>query len=303
MAAKEKYPLQGIIVSLNTPFDDANRIDFASLHRLVDYHLQQGAVGFLTPAQAGEVLELTLPERIELVQAVRRQTAGKVHLIAGATATDESESRTLAQAAVAAGCEGVLIELPNKARPRSEIISFCERFAGLGMPMLMLQDLDWSGPGAEVWVISELFERIPSFRCLKVEVAPAGPKYSAVLEATKGRLHLSGGWAAEQMLEALDRGADAFIPTAMTGQYRRIFEAHRNGDMRTARELFYKILPVLAFTRQHLEISIHFYKRLYQHLGIFATAHTRKNKVPYDRYHEKHGAALIEYLQRLELTG
>jgi len=133
-----------------------------------------------------------------------------------------------------------------------------------------------------------------------VEVVPAGPKYSAVLEASQGRLHVSGGWAAEQMLEALDRGVDAFIPTAMTGLYRRVFDAHSRGDMKEAREWFYKILPVLAFTRQHVEISVHFYKRLFHRSGIFSTPNTRKRTVPYDRFHEEHGNALMNYLASLD---
>jgi len=86
----------------------------------------------------------------------------------------------------------------------------------------MIQDLQWGGPGLDVSLIATMFETIPAFRCLKVEVAPAGPKYSAVLEATGGKLHVSGGWASEQMIEALDRGVDVFFSTAMTRFYRRI---------------------------------------------------------------------------------
>ncbi len=134
-------------------------------------------------------------------------------------------------------------------------------------------------------LIAEAFERVPAFRCLKVEVVPAGPKYTAVLEATGGRLHVSGGWAADQMIEALDRGVDVFMPTAMTGIYDKIFRAHEAGDRDTARRWFQRILPVLAFTRQHLDVSIHFYKRLYQHRGIFDTALTRQRTVGYDAYH------------------
>jgi 4-hydroxy-tetrahydrodipicolinate synthase len=44
---------------------------------------------------------------------------------------------------------------------------------------------------------------------------PAGPKYSAVRSVTGGRLHLSGGWAAMQMLDGLARGLDAFIPSGI----------------------------------------------------------------------------------------
>lgn len=299
-----RYPLRGVVVSLNTPYDEHDRIDFDSVERAVAAHLEEGAVGFLTPAQAGEVNELSLAERIELVRAVRRLTAGRAQVIAGATAPEASESRALARAAVEAGCECVLAEVPPAARDNPGAIrAFFRTLADDGVGTLMIQDLAWGGFGLDVALIAEMFESIPAFRCLKVEVAPAGPKYTAVLEATRGRLHLSGGWASDQMIEALDRGVEAFFSTAMTRFYRRIFDAWERGDVETARHWFHRILPVLAFTRQHLEVSIHFYKRLFVHRGLFRTARTRKQAVGYDRYHEAQGDYLIRYLDRLEAEG
>ena len=70
MGHKQKYPLEGPVVSLNTPFDEDKRIDLRSLERLVNQHLFEGAVGFLVPAQAAEAYELTHTERIELIRRV-----------------------------------------------------------------------------------------------------------------------------------------------------------------------------------------------------------------------------------------
>jgi 4-hydroxy-tetrahydrodipicolinate synthase len=301
MVTSDRYPLRGVVVSLNTPFNEKNRIDFPSVESAVESHLLEGAVGFLTPAQAGEVTELSLPERIELVRFVRELTAGRAHVIAGATADSERESYALAEAAIEAGCDCVLAEVPPARRGDAVgIIEFFRSLAAVGIETLMIQDLQWGGPGLDVSLIAKMFETIPAFRCLKVEVAPAGPKYSAVLEATGGKLHVSGGWASDQMIEALDRGVDVFFSTAMTRFYRRIFDAYGQRNRDAAQHWFHRILPVLSFTRQHLEISIHFYKQLFHHRGLFRTRHSRKHAVPYDRYHEAYGKSLLEYLDRLE---
>jgi dihydrodipicolinate synthase/N-acetylneuraminate lyase len=298
---KTRYPLRGVVVSLNTPFDDNDRLDLASVERTVALHLAEGAVGFLTPAQAGEVNELSLVERIELVRFVRQLTAGRAKLIAGATAPDERESFALAEAAVGLGCDCVLAEVPlAKKNNAAGTIEFFRSLVAVGAETLMIQDLEWGGCGLAVSLISEMFETIPAFRCLKVEVAPAGPKYTSVLEATQGRLHVSGGWASDQMIEALDRGVEVFFSTAMTGLYRRILGAYWAGDRELARRRFHQILPVLAFTRQHLEISIHFYKRLFRHRGLYSTIRTRKHSITYDRHHETYGLDLIDYLDQLE---
>ena len=298
---KEKYSLDGVVVSLNTPFDTRDRIDFRSLERLVDLHLKEGAKGFLVPAQAAEVLELTLPERRDVIRCVRGMSEGRAQLIAGATAIDEIESVLAAQAALEEGCDVVLVEVPHKRRgDRTAILDFFDSFATLGMSVLMIQDLDWNGYGLDVSLIVELFERIEAFRCLKVEVMPAGPKYSAVIEATEGRLHVAGGWASNQVIEALDRGVSAVMPTAMTGLFVRVFEAHQRGDREEAKAWFHLMLPVLAFTRQHLDVSIHFHKRLFYHRGVFETARVRKHSIGYDAHHELYGKELIAYLDKLE---
>jgi 4-hydroxy-tetrahydrodipicolinate synthase len=164
----------------------------------------------------------------------------------------------------------------------------------------MIQDLDWTGSGLDLDLIVELFERIEAFSYLKVEVIPAGPKYSAVLKATGGRLHVAGGWASNQLIEALDRGVSAIMPTAMTGLFVRVFEAYQRGNREEAKDWFHRMLPVLAFTRQHLDTSIHFHKRLFHERGIFTTHRVRKNTVVYDEDHERYGLELIAYLELLE---
>ena len=224
--SKTKLALTGIVVSLNTPFDSNGRIDFESLNRLIDYHLQSGAAGFLSPAQAGEVGTLSLADRRELVAFIQNRVDGRAFYVAGATAEYERDSFLAAESAVTAGCQAVLVEAPAALRTdRAGITRFFREFAGVGMELLMIQDLDWRGPGLDIETIRQLFEEIDSFRSLKVEVSPAGPKNTRIIEATSGNLHVCGGWAAEQMIEALDRGVDVFIPTAITALYREIFYA------------------------------------------------------------------------------
>jgi dihydrodipicolinate synthase/N-acetylneuraminate lyase len=131
------------------------------------------------------------------------------------------------------------------------------------------------------------------FRCLKVEVVPAGVKYSEVLAITEGRLHVSGGWAVMQIIEALDRGVHAFMPTGMHELYTRIYDLYQAGRRQEASALFERLLPVLAFANQHLDISVHFFKRLLYKQGIYATSRVREPILPFDQVHEKVAEQLI----------
>jgi dihydrodipicolinate synthase/N-acetylneuraminate lyase len=297
---KSKLPLRGVVVSLNTPFDDFGRIDFPSVALLVERHLQEGAAGFLAPAQAGEVNTLSMAERTDLTRFLREKIGSRALFLAGATAAEIRDSFLAAEQALASGCEAILVEVPSQLRNnRKQVLQFFREFAAMGMPLLMIQDLDWDGFGLDVDVVVELFEEIEAFRSLKVEVRPAGPKYSRVIEATGGKLHVCGGWASDQMIEALDRGVDVIMPTAMTAVFRLIFDLHTAGRREEAAQWFRSILPILAFTRQHLDISIQFYKRLFCHYQIFSSSRVRKNCIPYDRHHEAYGVELIQYLDEL----
>ena len=106
-----------------------------------------------------------------------------------------------------------------------------------------------------------------------------------------------------QIIEALDRGVHAFMPTGMHELYTRIYDLHREGRRDEARLLFERLLPVLAFANQHLDISIHFFKRLLYVQGIFRTPRVRQPILPFDAIHEQHAARLIELAMELEQEG
>jgi dihydrodipicolinate synthase/N-acetylneuraminate lyase len=191
----------------------------------------------------------------------------------------------LARQLVAAGCDGVLVSIPYEDDER--YAAAVREVADTAPPFLMLQDWDPHGYGVPVATLVRLFETVEAVRAVKVEVVPAGRKYSELLAAAGGRLHVSGGWAVMQMIEALDRGVHAFMPTALHAVYVRIYRLHAAGDRQGARNLFEQVLPILAFSNQHLDISIHFFKRLLHAQGIYPTPAVRSPILPFDSAHER----------------
>jgi 4-hydroxy-tetrahydrodipicolinate synthase len=277
------YPLFGVVSVLLTPFDEDGRIDYGSFGASIDERIDAGVAGLVTPAVAGEAATLSLEERRGLARFAADRAAGRVPVLAGAAEPED------ARAAAAAGCAGALVQ-PDGGDLRRRL----EAFAETGIPMLMLQDLDWNGPGLPVETIRALHEAVPAFRCVKIEAAPAGPKYSVVLAATGGTLNVSGGWASTQLIEALDRGVHAFLPSAHHRVYGEIFRRHRAGDRDGARELYERLLPVLAFCTQHVDVSIRFQKLLMVRLGLFRNATMRAPSVRFDEHHRRVAEELLD---------
>lgn len=289
--------MDGIITVLNTPFDREDRLDLTALRRNVRRAIEAGVRGFLVPAMASEVGKLTGDERTRIVEAVVAECAGAVPVIGGASAETLDARAENVRRMTDLGCDGILVALPyeNEASYRDSL----ERLAREEPPFLMIQDWDFTGYGAPVELIAELFEEIPAFRSLKVEVVPAGAKYSEVLAATGGRLHVAGGWAVGQMIEGLDRGVHAFMPTGMHEIYCEIYRRYRASQRNAAELLFRRVLPVLAFANQHLDISIHFFKRLLHREGLYPTDRVREPILPFDSIHQRIAEELIELAMSL----
>jgi len=295
---KECLPLRGIVTVLNTPFTADDELDTDALRKHVRRALSAGVAGFLAPAMASEVEKLTPDERDLFVDTVLEEVNGKATVIGGASAGSAAERIRLARRLVAAGCNGVLVSLPYETdeQYRRAVAEISET----APPFLMLQDWDARGYGVPVQTLVNLFETIEPVRAVKVEVVPAGRKYSELLEATGGRLHVSGGWAVMQMIEALDRGVHAFMPTALHGLYVRIYNLYTDGRRQDALNLFKRLLPVLAFANQHLDISIHFFKQLLFAQGTYPTANVRKPILPFDKVHNCVAKELIALALILE---
>ncbi len=169
-----------------------------------------------------------------------------------------------------------------------------------GPANLMLQDLDFAGPGLPVEEIAALCERLAPLRAVKIETNPAGPKYSAVLRATGGRVHVSGGWAVQQMPEALRRGVHAFIPSTMEPLYCRVYERFAAGDERAARGWFEAMLPAVVFAHSHIHVALRFFKRLRRAEGVFATDACRPPVPPLDAFQAAEADRLIALVRELQ---
>jgi len=297
---KQLFPLHGIVTVLNTPFDKDNKIDLGALQRNVEEAIKAGVAGFLVPAMASEVHKLSNSERSSMVDLVLQTVNGKVPVFAGSGGASVLAAKKILKLYLDLGCCHVLFQLPysNDKQFKQDFMDL----ADLGPEVIMLQDWDATGYGLSDELIMHLFDAVPAFRCLKVETVPSGIKYSKMLKLSQGQLHVSGGWAVTQMPEALQRGVHAFMPTGMHWIYTKIVNDYHKGNSEQAIALFNELLPVLAFSNQHLDISIHFFKRLLWKQGIYPTPNVRQPILPFDAMHEKIADGLIEKVIAMEAS-
>jgi dihydrodipicolinate synthase/N-acetylneuraminate lyase len=189
------------------------------------------------------------------------RNAGRIPVILSVTSSDPAERKWRARLAREIGVDIMLCQ-PASGLAGDDLRRIFSEIVEVGPKSLMIQDLDWQGSGMAIADLLRLQEQIPAFQYLKLETVPAGPKYTAVLKATGGRLHVSGGWALSQMIDALDRGVHAFMPTELEPLWVAIYRLHRGGQVDASRRLFEGVLPIVAFSNQHIDVSIRFFKQL-----------------------------------------
>ena len=292
---KELYPLSGVVAIPQTPFDADDRIDLGSFARGVADRLAAGVDGLLYPVVASEVSHLTATERQTVTRAILEQASSQMPVIIGASADDARDARSLAEFALEHGAAGVLVQAPVALlRDEPATMEYFRTVCEAPIEMLMIQDLEWGGPGLPVGTIVRLFEELEPFRCIKVETVPAGRKYSAIIAATGGRLNVSAGWAIPYLIEALDRGIHAVTPGGLHWVIVEVVRRYRAGDRAAARALFDRLLPILGWQNQHIDISNQFLKLLAVRQGIFAGSALREPVVPFDAWHRRIADELIE---------
>jgi 4-hydroxy-tetrahydrodipicolinate synthase/quinolinate synthase len=108
-ATWEKLMFQGSMVALVTPMKADNSLDWDALHKLVDWHLQEGTRALVPMGTTGESPTLDYKEHMDVVAAVVDQVNGRVPVIAGTGSNSTSEAIELTQAAKELKADGCLL--------------------------------------------------------------------------------------------------------------------------------------------------------------------------------------------------
>ena len=112
--------LKGSLVALVTPFDDHNRVDYAALKRLIDFHVAEGSDGLVVAGTTGESATLATEEHIELIGRAVEISAGRLPIIAGTGSNSTAQTVNLSVAVRDTGIDGYLVVVPYYNKPVQE---------------------------------------------------------------------------------------------------------------------------------------------------------------------------------------
>ncbi len=107
---------KGSIPALVTPFKNG-AVDFDTLKKLVDWHVDQGSHGVVPVGTTGESPTLSHDEHRAVVEAVVAAAAGRIPVIAGAGSNNTAEGIDLIRHAERVGAQAALVVTPYYNKP------------------------------------------------------------------------------------------------------------------------------------------------------------------------------------------
>jgi 4-hydroxy-tetrahydrodipicolinate synthase len=112
--------IQGSIVALVTPMDESGAVDWASLQKLVEFHIAQGTDALVAVGTTGESATLDEDEHCDVIKAIVDYAQGRIPVIAGTGSNSTTEGIALTRRAKEVGADACLIVTPYYNKPTQE---------------------------------------------------------------------------------------------------------------------------------------------------------------------------------------
>ncbi len=236
----------GIIPAVTTPFDATGAIDLDALERNLAALLDAGVHGFVVTGTMGEAGSLSSAERRSVIETAARAAAGRVPVIAGASAGTAAAASAHATDAAAAGAEALMLLPPLGYRgDEREIVAFYRSVgAAAGLPLMAYNNPEASGTDMAPALIARLAAEVEQVVAVK-ECSGDARRIAALRNDAPDLEVLVGGddWA----LEGLCAGATGWVSgvaDCAPVECVELYDACRAAELDRARAIYGRLLPL-----------------------------------------------------------
>jgi 4-hydroxy-tetrahydrodipicolinate synthase len=238
---------QGTGTAMITPFKSDGSIDENALRRFVDFQIEGGVDMLLPCGTTGEGATLEPDETDRVVQIVIEQSRGRVPVIVGAGTNSTAKAVKMTKRAKKLGADGVLSVGPYYNKPTQQ--GYYEHFKAIAeseeIPVIVYNVPGRTGGNIEATTMLRLAE-IPNIAAVKEASGNLGQIMDVIRDAPSGFRILSGDDALTLAVIALGgHGVVSVVSNEAPGMMAAITDAALEGDLAKAREIHYKLLPLM----------------------------------------------------------
>ncbi|HCG91600.1 MAG TPA: dihydrodipicolinate synthase family protein [Dehalococcoidia bacterium] len=248
------YSLEGIHFMLPTPFKNDGTVDYKSFEKLVEIAKTSGCLGVVSLGVMGESSRLADAERLEVMQHVIQMSKSKnLTVIVGISSESIHLVCERGSQAEQLGADAVMVAPSRLAKPNDIFLSdyYTAVHDACSIPIIIQDYPAESGIFMTPEIIAKLNKDLPRAYYLKLEDSPTPPKISRIKKLTGESLGIFGGLGGSFLFEELMRGA---IGTMTGFAYPEVLVAIKkhisNGDIKSARKIFYDWVPYIRYENQ-----------------------------------------------------
>ena len=236
---------RGVFAPNITPFS-AQSVDEAALRRVLDYLIDAGATGLVPCGTTGESATLTLEEHARVIEITAEHARGRVPVIAGTGSNSTAEAIALTKHAEQVGVDAALLICPYYNRPTQPglIAHFTQIAAATSLPIIMYNVPSRTGVNMTAATTAEL-SRVPNIVGVKEASGDLGQVTEILRLAAPGFAVLSGDGNLTFSICCLG-GVGGILADAhiLPGEWRRMVDLIRSGEVEQAREIHFRLLPI-----------------------------------------------------------
>jgi 4-hydroxy-tetrahydrodipicolinate synthase len=200
----------GVMPAMVTPFNKDESINEANLRNLVNYLIEQGVTGLVPVGTTGEFVNMTIKERLKVIEIVVDEANNRVPVIAGTGETGTKLVIDSTKAATDIGADAVLIVTPYYLKPKAKGLydHYYTITEKTDIPIVLYNIPACTGVELPWTVVEDLVD-IENIIAIK-DSSGDYRYFSALLEKVSDKISVLIGWD-ENVLGALAGGAAGCI--------------------------------------------------------------------------------------------
>ncbi|MBK9707384.1 MAG: dihydrodipicolinate synthase family protein [Acidobacteria bacterium] len=239
---------KGVMPAITTCFNEDLSIDYGFVSKHVNWLVDNGCTGIVTPGSLGEGATMTLEEKLAIWETCVKAVGDRVPVVAAISALGTAEAVALAKAAQDKGCRGLMVLPPYvyKSDWREMKAHIAATFRATNLSCMLYNNPVAYGTDFIPEQIRELSEEHENFHAVK-ESSTDVRRVTAIRALIDDRLALLVG-VDDAIVEGIAAGAVGWIAglvNAMPKESVDLFNYAMNGEAKKAFELYRWFLPLL----------------------------------------------------------
>jgi 4-hydroxy-tetrahydrodipicolinate synthase len=237
---------QGSLVALVTPFDDRNRVDYAALKGLIDFHVREGTDGLVIAGTTGEAATLDKTEHVELIGRAVELADGRLPVIAGTGSNSTRQTIDLSVAVADSGIAAFLLVVPYYNKPVQEGMfrHFSSVADAVDKPVMLYNVPGRTGSDMQAETVARLARHPNIFGIKEATGDISRLKAIQALVDDDFRLYSGDDFTALEFLKAGGHGVVTVTGNVAPGAVARLCQLVRSGHFAEAEALDETLQPL-----------------------------------------------------------